>query len=108
MGSQLIAALSDALPGMHLGTVRRISVSPQMGWETPSKDCDGGPGGKGAGGEIRTDYVVVPTATMVSTESCFDKEKIPFPNNYAQQRRMAQRFDQSLIMEVEMVQILNK
>lgn len=105
---QLIAALSDAMPGMHVGTIRRISVTPQMGWEVPSKECDGGPGGKGAGGELKTDYVVVPTATMVSTESCFDKDKSPFPNSYAQQRRMAQRFDQSLIIEVELVKILEK
>ncbi len=45
----------------------------------------------------------VPTATMVATETCFDKSKLPFPERYDQQRRMAQRFDQSLIMEVELV-----
>ena len=106
--SSLITALSDAMPGMHCGTVRRISVSPQMGWEVPSRECDGGPGGRGAGGELKTDYVVVPTATMVSTESCFAKDKLPFPKSYAQQRRMAQRFDQSLIMEVELIKILDK
>lgn len=30
-----------------------------MGWEKPDRACDGGPGGQGAGGEIKTDYVVV-------------------------------------------------
>jgi hypothetical protein len=55
----------------------------------------------GAGGELRTDYVVVPTATMVDQEACFDTSKSPFPTTYAQRRRMAQRFDQSLIMEVQ-------
>lgn len=55
------------------------------------------------GGELKTDYVVVPTATMVNEEACFDMSKQPFPTTYAQQRRMAQRFDQSLIMEVELV-----
>jgi len=102
---QIISALSDAIPGMHIGTIRRISVSPQMGWEVPTKDCDGGPGGSGTGGELKTDYVVVPTATMVSTESCFAKDKLPFPKTYAEQRRMAQRFDQSLIVEVELAKI---
>jgi hypothetical protein len=62
-----------------------------------------GPGGQGSGGELKTDYVVVPTATMVATEICFDKSKLPFPERYDQQRRMAQRFDQSLIMEVALV-----
>jgi hypothetical protein len=40
---------------------------------------------------------------MVAAEACFDSTKQPFPLSYAQQRRMAQRFDQSLIMEVELV-----
>lgn len=48
---------------------------------------------------------MVPTAQLVEQESCFDKTKLPFPASYAQQRRMAQRFDQSLIMEVQVVGI---
>jgi hypothetical protein len=102
---QNIAALNDALLGMTVGGSRRFAILPQKGWEKPTTMCDGGPGGKGAGGDIRTDYVVVPTATMVSTEACFDTTKVPFPTTYAEQRRMAQRFDQSLIMEVKIVDI---
>lgn len=102
---QNVGALNDALLGMAIGGVRRFAVLPQKGWEKPTKLCDGGPGGQGAGGDLRTDYVVVPTATMVSTESCFDTTKIPFPTTYAEQRRMAQRFDQALIMEVQVVDI---
>jgi hypothetical protein len=90
---------------MAVGTTRRISVTPRNGWEKNTRSCDGGPGGLGAGGELRTDYVVVPTATMVEQESCFDKTKLPFPTTYAQERRMAQRFDQSLILEVRLVGI---
>lgn len=101
----VIAALNDALPGLPLYGTRRISVAPQAGWERPGTDCDGGPGGRGAGGDIKKDYVVVPTATMVATESCLDKTKTPFPTTYAQQRRMAQRFDQSLIIEVELMAV---
>jgi hypothetical protein len=44
---------------------------------------------------------------MVQQESCFDMTKQPFPTSYAQQRRMAQRFDQSLIMEVQVVKVKN-
>ena len=100
---QVISALNDGIIGMQPGGVRRISVIPQMGWEKPIKACDGGPGGGGNGGELKTDYVIVPTATMVATETCFDTSKVPFPQSYAQQRRMAQRFDQSLLMEIELV-----
>ena len=99
-----IAALNDALTtNMKVGGIRRFTVLPQMGWRKPTKACDGGPGGSGAGGELRTDYVVVPTAQLVAEEACFDTTKQPFPATYAQQRRMAQRFDQSLIMEIEVV-----
>ena len=104
--NQVIRALNDAVPGMAVGGLRRISVTPQNGWEKNTKSCDGGPGGSGAGGDLKTDYVVVPTATMVEQEACFDKNKLPFPTTYAQERRMAQRFDQSLIMEVRLVNVL--
>jgi FKBP-type peptidyl-prolyl cis-trans isomerase len=98
-----IQALNEALIGMHIGGVRRFAVLPQKGWRKPGNACDGGPGGKGQGGDLKTDYVVVPTATMVAEEACFDQTKQPFPAAYAEQRRMAQRFDQSLIMEVQVV-----
>lgn len=103
--SDNIAALNDAVIGMNVDGIRRFSVLPQQGWERPTAQCDGGPGGKGAGGDLKTDYVIVPTATMVATEECFDKKKLPFPTTYGQERRMAQRFDQSLIMEVQVVGI---
>ena len=102
---QIINALNDGILGMRTNGIRRIGILPQNGWRLPGKACDGGPSGSGAGGELKTDYVVVPTATMVAQESCFDSKKLPFPGNYAEQRRMAQRFDQSLIMEVELLAI---
>jgi len=107
-GFQNIVAMNEALAGMKLNGLRRFAILPQKGWEKATAACDGGPGGGGAGGDIRTDYVVVPTATMVQQEACFDTNKLPFPSTYAQQRRMAQRFDQSLIMEIQLVSINNK
>jgi len=105
--SQVIEALLDGIVGTQVGGIRRIGVTPQKGWEKATAQCDGGPGGTGAGGDIKTDYVLVPTATMVATEVCFDKSKLPFPtNNFAEQRRMAQRFDQSLILELELLRVV--
>jgi hypothetical protein len=98
-----VIALNEALVGMKEGGLRRFAILPEQGWRKPGKACDGGPGGSGTGGDLKTDYVVVPTATMVAQEACYDSTKQPFPTSYAQQRRMAQRFDQSLIMEVELV-----
>lgn len=100
-----IVAINNAVKGMKVGGIRRFSVFPDQGWRKPGQACDGGPGGQGSGGDLKTDYVVVPTATMVAAEACFDTMKLPFPTSYAEQRRMAQRFDQSLIMEVELVHV---
>ena len=101
-----IVALNDGMIGMSINAIRRIQVVPERGWRKPDAYCDGGPGGSGTGGNLKTDYVVVPTATMVATETCFDTTKLPFPTlSYAEQRRMAQRFDQSLILEVEVIDI---
>ena len=57
-GYSNIAALNEAVIGMKVGGLRRFSIVPQKGWEKPTKACDGGPGGGGSGGDIRTDYVV--------------------------------------------------
>ena len=103
--NQVVKALNEGVVGMAVGGTRRISITPQNGWETNTRACDGGPGGSGTGGELKTDYVVVPTATMVEQEACFDKTKLPFPTTYAQERRMAQRFDQSLIIEVQLMNV---
>ena len=100
-----IVALNEALLDLPEGAIRRFAILPQQGWERPTRTCDGGPGGQGAGGSLKTDYVLVPTATMVATESCFDTTKQPFPTTFAEQRRMAQRFDQTLLMEVQIVKI---
>ena len=55
LGSPLnIAALNEAVEGMQPGGVRRFSVFPSKGWRKPGAACDGGPGGSGAGGELRT------------------------------------------------------
>lgn len=44
-----IVALNEALVGMNEGGVRRFAVLPPQGWRKPGRDCDGGPGGSGAG-----------------------------------------------------------
>jgi hypothetical protein len=100
-----IVALEEALIGMKVHGIRRFSIVPQFGWERPTRACDGGPGGRGPGGDVKVDYVVVPSATMVATEACLDTTRQPFPTTYAQQRRMAQRFDQTLLMEVQVLDI---
>ncbi|GMH60960.1 hypothetical protein TrRE_jg9392 [Triparma retinervis] len=71
--SSVIPALRIGSVGMRVGEVRRITLSPSMGWRRASIACDGGPGGRGAGGDVKTDYVIVPTAEIVDQEKCFDR-----------------------------------
>jgi hypothetical protein len=49
-----IAALNEALVGMKTDGIRRFAILPQKGWERAVAACDGGPGGSGAGGEVKT------------------------------------------------------
>ena len=94
-GNTVAEVFTLGVPGMRPGGVRRVEVPPQkvrasvflevltlraptlpfntrlthpQGWRFPSADCDGGPGGRGSGGSIKTDYTVVPTAKVVQEE----------------------------------------
>jgi len=42
--NQVIKALNEAVVGMAVGGTRRISITPQNGWEKNTRACDGGPG----------------------------------------------------------------
>jgi FKBP-type peptidyl-prolyl cis-trans isomerase len=48
-----IRALNEAVVGMKVGGTRRFSILPQKGWERSVALCDGGPGGKGSGGDLK-------------------------------------------------------
>jgi FKBP-type peptidyl-prolyl cis-trans isomerase len=65
-GYNTITALNDAVVGMAAGDVRRFAVTPEAGWRKPGRACDGGPGGSGAGGDLKT-YYVRPTTTHGAT-----------------------------------------
>lgn len=72
----VIPALRSGVVGMKLKEVRRVQVLPEMGWRKANRGCDGGPGGSGAGGEVKTDYVIVPTAEIVDQEKArMDKNR---------------------------------
>lgn len=46
---------------------------------------------------------VVPLAEIVDIEGCLDFDRIPAPGNYGAKRRLARRFDEGLLVEVELV-----
>jgi hypothetical protein len=87
------------------GGGRWINVTSKNSWDK-TRLHDSGPSGSGVGGELKTDYFVVPTATMVEQKACFGRTKLLFPKMYVQERRMVQRFNRSLITEVCLVNLL--
>ncbi|TFJ83384.1 hypothetical protein NSK_005316 [Nannochloropsis salina CCMP1776] len=97
--SNLIPALEAGLVGMRVGGKRRILVRPERGWFK----------GKGCGVLEDTDVnnlaaaFIVPGTKITDTEDCLDMTRIPSPTSYAAKRRMGRRFDESLIVEVEVV-----
>ena len=49
--------------------------------------------------------VIVPLATIESAEQCYDAQRQPQPRGYQAKRRFARRYDESLIMEVEVLAV---
>jgi len=43
----------------------------------------------------------VPGTKIDARDDCFDLTRVPSPTSYAARRRMGRRFDESLIVEVE-------
>ena len=83
---------------MQAGGTRRLLVQPQLGWQKPG-DC-------AATVDLGTFAAgVVPTAKVELIEQCIDTTKQPSPRTYQARRRLARRFDEALLTQVEVVQV---
>ena len=84
---------------MRAGGKRRILVRPERGWFK----------GENCGALDNTDInnlaatFIVPGTKIDARDDCFDLTRVPSPTSYAARRRMGRRFDESLIVEVEVV-----
>jgi len=98
--NKLIAALEEGMPGMQAGGKRRILVVPSngKGWKKINeKDCS-------------TLFDVglasgIPGAVITKVEDCIDLNLEPRPVSYGARRRMARRFDEALVAEVEVIDV---
>ncbi|CAM9436649.1 unnamed protein product, partial [Chrysoparadoxa australica] len=91
---QLVGAVEDAMVGMTVGGVRRVLVYPDRGWKKADPNC---------AGQIDLSAVAgIPSATLSKVEDCVESTLEPSPKSYAAQRRMARRFDEALLVEVEL------
>mmetsp|Transcript_30310 Transcript_30310/g.116245 ORF Transcript_30310/g.116245 Transcript_30310/m.116245 type:complete len:270 (-) Transcript_30310:2532-3341(-) len=94
--AEVVPALSGGIVGMKEGGIRRIRVLPERGWR------------KSVGCEKSIDVgtvVGLPGASLNETESCMDLSRLPAPSTYQGVRKLSRRFDGTLILEVEAVQV---
>lgn len=92
----LVKALDDGLIGMAVGGLRRIQVRPDygLGWKKSGKCAE----------EVMAIGTLagVPGSGAENEETCLDESKLPKPKDFGEKRRFARRFDESLIVEVEL------
>jgi len=93
---QLIKALDEGLVGMAVGGTRRVQVRPEngLGWKKPGKCAE----------EDFTMGIVagIPGGKTENEETCLNT-KLPQPTDFGSKRRFSRRFDESLIVEAELV-----
>ena len=58
-----------------------------------------------AGGLDALGQVVVPLAEIVDNDACIEDRLLPQPANFGAKRRLARRFDEGLLLEVELVDV---
>eukprot|EP00960_Hanusia_phi_P054945 762820-Hanusia_phi.AAC.13 len=97
--SDLILALGSALPGMKQGGLRRISVRPERGWKLEDSSC------------VKSvdigSAVGLPGAAVTEAETCLNYYRVPSPSTFQAKRKLSRRFDENLLMEVEVMKVSN-
>lgn len=91
----VIAALDEGIRGMRAGGRRRVNVRPERGWKLPDNICL----------KTYTDVTIVPTTKVQENDACFATGLYPTPSNYGAKRRMLRRYDETLIVDCEVVSV---
>ncbi|KAJ8613395.1 hypothetical protein CTAYLR_002236 [Chrysophaeum taylorii] len=105
---ELIEALDSAIVGMRPSGRRRLFVVPEKGWKKINSACTAesnnalNTGLASAGGIDVIGQAVVPLAQVVDNEACIEDIRQPQPRNFGARRRLARRFDEGLLVEVEL------
>ena len=100
--SNVVAAIDAGILGMQPGGRRRVNVDPRRGWKLPDSVC------------LRTDSAVsqaislsvVPGTQVQENDACFAENLVPSPSNYGAKRRMLRRYDEALIVDIELLSVV--
>jgi len=110
-GKNLVAGADAAIIGMQPGGRRRVLVRPERGWRLLTGAC--------AEGEKTLDLTAAKRtsatdggnlvfkadigAAIDNVDACQNKASLPQPRTYGQRQRFARRFDESLMVEIDLV-----
>mmetsp|Transcript_3540 Transcript_3540/g.6988 ORF Transcript_3540/g.6988 Transcript_3540/m.6988 type:complete len:275 (-) Transcript_3540:257-1081(-) len=92
----VVPAIYSGLIGTRMGGRRRINVTPLRGWKLPDNTCL----------KTYTDITIVPGTQVQENDACFADNLLPKPNNYGARRRMLRRYDETLIVDCEIVNVV--
>lgn len=94
---RFVKAIEEGLEGLAVGGKRRIQVRPEQGfgWKKPGKCAE----------QIQVVGVAagLPMGGAENNGTCLDEALLPQPQDFAAKRRFSRRFDESLIVELELV-----
>ncbi len=93
---KLVPGVKDALIGMRPGGKRRVLVRPERGWKDQRASC--------ASITFKADI----GAAIEKEEDCLVADKQPQPLTFQAKRRFARRFDESLMVELEVIPAASK
>jgi len=109
-GKNLIAGVNDALLGMKPGGRRRVLVRPERGWKEQTGACEEGTKELGLTAQKRTSatesnlvFKADIGAAIESETACQNKVSQPQPRTYGARARFGRRFDESLLVELDLV-----
>mmetsp|Transcript_65155 Transcript_65155/g.108240 ORF Transcript_65155/g.108240 Transcript_65155/m.108240 type:complete len:290 (-) Transcript_65155:188-1057(-) len=95
-GVSLVPGVNDALLGMKPGGRRRVLVRPERGWKDQTGAC--------ANVVFKADI----GAAIENENACMVKDKQPMPRSYGGRQRFARRFDESLLVELDLISYAGK
>lgn len=72
-----------------------MSVRPERGWKLPESTCL----------RTYTDVTIVPGTQVQENDACFAVDRVPSPMNYGARRRMMRRYDETLIVDLELANV---